>query len=290
MDAISEQHSLAVFRRNRAQASIAAERAYLDVLSTQFSIRDELAKKNADSKMNVLDLLREIKKGEIDLRSFESNLTDANAAILAFEAQIAKAQEGFLGRKAEELAEAESTAIDLERDLVHAAEKTSHVTLFAPISGTVKALPRAVGQVVTPAEVLVNIQPVGGDTPEIVAYVPNREIGLVETDQEAVIKFNSLSPGSDGFISGRVIHVMAGDMLGADGSARPRHTPEAPGFDAPDQKDNLMSRVLVAPSAKSIMLKGREILLSAGMTVNVKIRTSKRRLIDYLLAPIMMLT
>ncbi len=287
IDGLTEQRTFAIFRRDRAQASIQAERAYLDVLSTQFEMRNQLVKQNADSKMNLLDLLKEIKRGEIELRSFESNLIDASGAVMGLEAQTTKALESFKARNEADLNEAENAKMDLEQELAHSMENGHRVTVFAPISGTVRALPHAIGQLVTPAEALVTIEPADDNMPEIVAYLPKRDIGRVEVDQDAIINFASISGEDNSYISGKVLRVMTGDGQGAVKGSGPAEATNGAG---PEARDKRMSRVLVAPSANSIKSKGGVVPLSPGMAVQVTIKTGKRRLVDYLLAPFMMLT
>lgn len=287
LDGLAEQKRLAVLRRERAQASITAQKALLDVLTEQFKMRDGLSKQNYDSRIHVLDILKEIKRVEIDLTALESGLGDASAAVAAIDNQVARTRETFLARKKLEIGEAESAAADLEGQLKLASAKTDRTTLSAPVSGTVKALLAAsVGKVMTPDEALMNIEQDGGQ-PEIVAYIPKTEIGFVEPNQEAVIKIDPLSSEHYGAISGKVTQVAARGEPGVE--PQPQFLFRGVGSVAGGGtlKSGPMFPVLVAPSANSIKLKEKDVPLSPGMIVSVKIKTDKRRMIDYLLAPIM---
>ena len=55
---------------------------------------------------------------------------------------------------------------------------------------------------------------------------------------------------------------------------------------AAQRTQDLVFPILVAPAATAINVDGKDVPLSAGMTVTVEVTTEKRRAIDYLLSPL----
>jgi hemolysin D len=289
LDELSEQRSEALFRQDRAKLGVAAQRAYLDVLIEQYKMRDQLYKQNADSRMNVLNILKDLKRGEFELTSLESNVSDASFVLSKLDAQIAKAREGFIRENEQRLAETEATAGDLELQVANMSKRTNRITLSAPVNGIVKGAARAaLGQMVSPSEQLIQLEPEDGERPEIVAYVSKQELPFVEPEQEAVIQMTSQLRGSYASISGKVTRIFH-DSAPAPSSVGTQPMPSGPSGDG-SSRPEVIYKVLVAPSSTTFNNKGQEIALTPGMPVSVEIKTDKRRLIDYLLAPIQMIS
>ena len=138
--------------------------------------------------------------------------------------------------------------------------------LRAPVAGTVQQLAvHTVGYVVTPAEPLLVVVPDDADL-EVQAFVLNRDKGFVRPGQEAVVKLEAFPFTRYGFISGEVLH-LSGDAI----------------------EDEAMGAVYdarIALAATSIHADGHDVPLVPGMKVTVEIRTGERRLIDFILSPL----
>ena len=89
---------------------------------------------------------------------------------------------------AQKLADADRQADDYGQKLAKAAAKLDHMTLRAPLSGTIQASSvTTVGQVLTSGEEIMRIVPEDAAL-EIECYLPNQDIGFVKEGQDAVVK------------------------------------------------------------------------------------------------------
>jgi hemolysin D len=139
--------------------------------------------------------------------------------------------------------------------------------LLAPIDGVVQQLAvHTVGGVVTPAQPLVVIAP-KDDPLEIEAVVLNRDIGFVEPGQDAEIKLEAFLFTKYGIIPGKVISVSRDAVQ--------------------DEKQGLVYPARIALERATVDVNGRPMALGAGMAVTVEIKTESRKLIEYLLSPIL---
>jgi HlyD family type I secretion membrane fusion protein len=122
-----------------------------------------------------------------------------------------------------------------------------------------------VGAVVQAAQPLKKVVPADAVL-EVEAKVVNRDIGFVVPGQEVQVKLDAFTFTRYGALPGRVAAISS-DVV-ADETLGPVY------------------RVRVALDRQAMEVDGRMVPLAPGMTATVDIRTGKRRLIDYLLAPV----
>jgi hemolysin D len=176
--------------------------------------------------------------------------------------RAAKAQE-YAGA----LADAETRAHSLSKELAKAHTRASQQYLTAPIDGVVQQLAvHTIGGVVTPAQQLMVIAP-NEDHLEIEAWVENKDIGFVNENQEAEIKVESFPFTRYGTIAGRVL------SLSKDA--------------VPLEKLGFFYGARVSLEQSTIRVdNGRDVPLTPGMNVSVEIKTGQRRVIEYFLSPL----
>jgi len=144
-----------------------------------------------------------------------------------------------------------------------------------------------VGGVVTPAQALLVVVP-SDSRLEIEALVPNRDIGFVRTGQQAEIKVDTFSFTRYGLLQGEVLSVSQDAILRdrrqdrADdrGLGTPHDTSEPKG-----QELNYSARISLDRS--QMQIDDRLVNLSPGMAVTVEIKTGSRRILNYLLSPLL---
>ncbi len=167
-----------------------------------------------------------------------------------------------------ELAQAETRALALSKELVKATHTDQRQRLTAPVDGTVQQLAvHTVGGVVTPAQPLLVVVP-DEDQLEVEAWVENKDIGFVDAGQKVEIKVDAFPFTRYGMIEGEVLNLSKDAVqledVGYVFAARAR-----------------MDKAQIAVE------NGKVVNLSPGMTVAVEIRTGERRLIEYLLSPVL---
>jgi hemolysin D len=166
-----------------------------------------------------------------------------------------------------ELALARRRVDSFEQEIVKLKRQSAEQVLTAPVDGIVQQLMvHTVGGVVSPAEHLMVIVP---DTRELMAEVmiSNKDIGFVYAGQDAVIKLETFLFTRYGVIDGRVENV----------------SPDA----ITDQSLGLVYAARVSLDKTSMMIDGREVRLAPGMAATVEVKIGKRRIIEFILSPLM---
>lgn len=166
-----------------------------------------------------------------------------------------------------ELAQIETKISSLSKDDIKATNRNQQQTLTAPIDGVVQQLAvHTVGGVVTPAQQLMVIAPQQGQM-EVEAWVENKDIGFVNAGQEAEIKIEAFPFTKYGVISGALLH-LSQDAV-------------------PIDKVGYVYTTRVRMNRHTIEVGNKAVNLTPGMNVSVEIKTGKRRVIEYVLTPLL---
>jgi membrane fusion protein, hemolysin D len=276
-------------RANRAAVAATVDKlsALLPVLRQRLEMRETLYNRKLGSKLNYLAEQEPVIESERELVVQNDRLAEAEAALLAIAEQRHQAEAEFRRSHLAELVEEEEKAEDLGQDLVKAEQRLQLQTLTAPVDGVVQQLAiHTLGGVVTPAEALMAVVP--ADSPlEIEATVSNQDIGFVHAGQKAAIKIDTFNFTRYGLRHGEVLSVSL-DAVGADAAAE---TGTAPGGMAAAQPRSTGGRLAytarISLDRTTMQTEGGLVDLRPGMAVTVEIDTGTRRVIDYLLSPLL---
>src|SRR5262249_29190688 len=159
----------------------------------------------------------------------------------------------------------------------------------APIDGTVQQLVlHTIGGVVTPAQVLMVVVPADSGI-EIEAMVLNKDIGFVHDGDPAEIKIDTFNFTKYGLLHGKVISVSQDAIMREKPSAQANadrqsgqgaRTSEPPG-------QEMIYAARVSLDKTRMQIDERVVDLSPGMAVTVEIKTGQRRIIEYILSPLL---
>jgi hemolysin D len=166
-----------------------------------------------------------------------------------------------------ELSQTETKVASLAQEVTKTGQREEFQRLTAPIDGVVQQLAvHTVGGVVTPAQELLVVVP--QDHPvEVEAQVENKDVGFVKNGQIVEIKVETFPFTLYGTIPGKVLS-MSDDAV-------------------PIEKVGLIYPTRVSMDRSTIQVEGREVNLSPGMAVTVEVKTGRRRVIEYLLSPLL---
>jgi hemolysin D len=163
-------------------------------------------------------------------------------------------------------AEGEKIIGAARQDALRAKAHSRLLKLTSPVDGTVQQLMvHTIGGVVPAAQPLMVIVP-EEDRLEVEAMLENKDVGFVEEGQVAAVKIDAFEYTKYGTIPARVVHVSRDAIK--------------------DEKRGLIYSVIIALDKSAVSVKGREMELSAGMSVRVDIKTGTRRVIEYVLSPL----
>lgn len=197
------------------------------------------------------------KQDRLDL---EGRLADARNARLVLIAQTRK--EAY-----DALTDASKAAASSEQDAVKAVSHARLLTLRAPVTGTVQQLDvHTVGGVVQAAQTLLVIVPLEKRV-EVEAFLKNKDVGFVHEGQTAEIKINAFDYTKYGTITGRVTTVSHDAIEDKD---------RGPGYSVKVLLDHAVMRI-----------EGHDVAITPGMSADVDIKTGERRIIEYVLSPLL---
>jgi hemolysin D len=263
--------------------------AVLPVLQQRVDIRQTLYDHATGSKASYLEILQSLVETQQDLQVQKSKSHEAEAALSAITEQQAQTAAEYQRTISADLVEAQRKASGLKEDVVKAETRTRFQVLTAPVDGSVQQLAvHTVGGVVTPAQALLVIVPADSHL-EIEAMVSNRDVGFVHVGQDVQIKVDTFNFTRYGLIQGHVIS-LSQDAITRD---KPQDKPgEATQSGATETSSEPKGQELVYAARVSLdktqmQVDENMVNLTPGMAVTVEIKTGARRVISYLLSPLM---
>ena len=199
----------------------------------------------------------------------KSKLRQDQAALAEAEQNYHALLSEFQQSKQAELSTTETKTASLLQEVRKAGQKIHLQKLVSPIDGVVQQLAvHTVGGVVTPAQPLLIVVP--QDHPvEVEAQFENKDIGFVKEGQPVEIKVETFPFTLYGTIPGKVLSV-SGDAVPLD-----------------KDKGGLIYAGRISMDRATMQVEGRHIHLSPGMAVIVEVKTGQRRVIEYLLSPLL---
>lgn len=219
----------------------------------------------------------------------QRKLVEIEAARRALEEQLDQTKSGFEKQVLSDLSDAQKKADEAEQDLVKAERKIDEQVLRSPIEGTVQQLAlHTIGGVVTPAQQLMMIVPTESRL-EAEAMISNRDIGFVSSGQDAEIKIDTFNFTRYGLLRGRVTSVSQ-DAIVQDkpsGKSAPTKSDGALSDSSEPEGQELLYSARVALDQSQMLIDGRLVNLAPGMAVTVEIKTGTRRIIEYLMSPLL---
>ena len=268
--------------RDTHAAAAAKIEATIPLLQQKVDIRKYLVEREYGSKLTYLENMTDLVGHQKELGVEQSRQREAAAAAGAIVQTREQTLSEYRRTRLTELAAAEQKVAGLSQDLIKAEERSRLQVITAPVDGTVQQLAvHTVGGVVTPAQALMEIVP-RDNRLEIEAQVSNRDVGFVHPGQEAEIKVDTFNFTKYGLLKGSVQTVSADSVAqdrGQAGLGDNRRSGARSGEDA-----SYAARVTLDRTQMEV--DGRLVDLSAGMVVTVEIKTGTRRIIGYLLSPL----
>jgi membrane fusion protein len=159
----------------------------------------------------------------------------------------------------------------LEQRLTEAGRR-SRVVLTAPVAGRVSAVRVETGEVAKAKAVLLDLLPAGSGL-QVELFAPSRAVGFIANGSRVQIRYDAFPYQKFGVSSGRIVRVSHSTMEAKD-------LPRTISADEP------VYRVLVALEQDHLVVDGRKRPLQAGMTLKADLILERRRVAEYLFAPL----
>lgn len=252
-------------------------------------MREKLMKMEFGNRIAHLEAQLKLSEQIHELAVQERRTMELRAARKALEWQREQTKAEYENAVLKELAEAEPKAAQFAEDMVKAKKRVSDFTLRAPIDGTVQQLILyTIGGVVTPAQQLMTIVPSDSQV-EVEVMVDNKDIGFVRNGDSAEVKIDTFNFTKYGLLRGKVVNVSQDAILRDNPAAQTTadkqsnkswQTSEPPG-------QQLLYATRISLESTKIQTENRLAELSPGMAVTAEIKTGDRRIIEYLLSPLL---
>lgn len=275
----------------RFVASLAARERLRAVLQERADMKQTLVATSSGTRAAVIDALQQVDQTAADIAYDQGQLGEARAAAASVRKRLNQLKSDTVAKQAQILTTALEKRPAAWNDVVRSSLREARMTLSSPIDGTVQQLAvTTIGQVVTAGQPLLVVVPSEGPI-EVEALVPNKDIGFIAAGQQAVVKVDAFPFTRYGTIEGTVTNVSRDAIDNKEAVASSDATSVAQGqslgqMTGTPQTSNLVYPVRVELKRSSIVSDGKDVPITPGMTVSVQIRTGNRRVIDYLISPI----
>lgn len=270
------------------QSTIAKLREAIPLLKKRNAMRHELADKGYGSQLEALATQQDLVEHQHELVVQQGRQAEASGALAALKEQRREAEADYRRTTLGELSQAEQKANSLQEQLVQATQKTKLQSLTAPVDGTVQQLAvHTEGGVVTPAQALLAIVPADSKL-EIEAMVSNRDIGFVQPGQEVAVKVDTFNFTKYGLLNGTVVSVSQDAITRANPTDTNDKKSAGANNDSSEPKgQELVYAARISLQQTQMQIDDRLVNLTPGMAVTAEIKTATRRVIDYLLSPLL---
>ena len=239
----------------------------IPLLKEQVDARAALLKKGLTPRFQFLEYKERLVRQRGDLEIQKDQLVKVQASVIASGKQIEQIRQEFLKNTYIQLAEAEDQIVSLRQALTKANKRQDLQLLRSPTSGVVQQLSvHTIGGVVQAGDALMIVVP-ENKTLVVEVNLLNKDIGFVHAGQAVEIKLETFPFTKYGVIDGKIIHIAQNAVA--------------------DENLGLVYPAKIEMSKSHIMVRGKKINLSPGMSLTAEIKTGKRRLIEFVLSPLL---
>ena len=274
--------------RATTEATIGKINALIPLLQQRVDVRKYLVEREIGSKLQHLADMQDLVAQQQELLVQKSHYGEVEAALSALEETRLRTEAEYSRGLLDDLAKAEQKAAGLRQDVVKAEQRTSQLRLTAQEDGMVQQLAvYSIGGVVTPAQTLMMLVPTSGGL-EIEAMVSNRDIGFIRPGQEAAIKVDTFNFTRYGLRKGEVLSVSQDAIVRTKPADKNGDTVAGPETSSSEPKgQELVYSARISLDRPQMQVDDRLVNLAPGMAVTVEIKTGSRRIIEYLVTPLL---
>jgi hemolysin D len=282
-----QQRTQSVGDRDALKQTAAKYQQTLPMVAERADIRTRASELGYASVIARLESQQLLVETRAELEITGSKIAALDAAIAGLDQKLAATEAELRNNAMRDLSSARERARAAAESLAKAARRAELQTLRAPIDGTVQQMHIVTaGAVVTPAQQLLSVVP-DDDKVEVEAVLENRDIGFVEAGQRVELKVDAFPFTRYGLLGGKVISIDR-DAEAAPVNPNGVHGTErqADEIDRVEASERLRYTVHIGIEPGSLDIDGKPAALLPGMSVKAEVLTGKRRIIDFLLAPL----
>ncbi len=269
-----------------AAANATKLQASLPMLADQEQLLRTMRDQKIGSKLDWFQINQQLIEQKHEIGVLAHRREAAEAAQRALREQRAAAATQFQMEILSELDKVRTQASELNAELAKSQQRVSQNVLLAPIDGTVQQLAiHTIGGVVTPAESLLAIVP-HDDSLVVEAAVQNRDVGFISEGQTVRVKVEAFNFTLYGLIEGKVLSVTRDAVQQSNDSKNKNNNQNEGDPAATEGQSGPVYMARIALDQDWMMTENGKVQLTPGMAVTAEIQTGERRLISYLLSPL----
>lgn len=288
MEALRREQDQKEAAARSVEAEVARLAETVPLLEERAKARQELASKGFGKRDDYLSLQQDYVDRKQQLDSARFNLKDAQAAIANVKERLNQADAQFRAEALTQLADVQQRAASSGQDLTKAEQRSRLYKLTAPVDGVVQQM-----TVHAPGAVLSQAQPVLLVVPEnegiaVEAALENKDVGFVRPGQIVEVKIESFPFTRYGTIPGEVTLVSSDAVQNGNSDPTLRlPSARASSTGQPTDGQGGVYAVRVNLLNDHIRAEGRDVALTPGMAITAEIKVGRRRVIDYVLDPVL---
>ncbi|WP_193188969.1 HlyD family type I secretion periplasmic adaptor subunit [Nisaea sediminum] len=280
-DAARARATLASLRAEQAKV-----RAVLPLLTERVAGQRILFEKQLTQKSVYLEHEQVLLETQHQALILESRIAEATATLASAEATAANLLLAFEAETQRKLNEARQRESAAGQEQIKARDRVGRLTLAAPVAGEVTGLAvHTLGGYVQPGTALMRIVPEEARL-TVEATVTNRDIGFIEIGQRAAVKVDAFNYMRYGSIEGKVVSLSADAVVPQDAN----NAAGAPGAatSGPQAAPQMLSYTArIELEREHLRVDGRDVRLVPGMSVTADLLTGERRVLEYVLQPVL---
>jgi len=231
---------------------------------------EKLVSSGAKSKIELINIKKELNTIDGDIRATELSIPRANLAIKEAKNKLIEKLNNFKSEAILELQEVNAEIKKLESKLVSERDKLDKTVIKSPVNGIIKVINiNTIGGVVKSGMDLIEIVP-DSDVLLIEAKIDPKDIAFINPSLKAIVKLTAYDFSIYGGLIGKIIEISADSIVDEK------------------SKDQKSYYKIVIKTEKNYLEKDGKILpIIPGMVASVDIVTGKKTILDFVLKPIL---
>ncbi len=289
MEALEQERRQKQAERQGTEADILRLEQTVPLLAEQATAKHQMADLGWQSRSDYLKVEQDHIDRKQELEAARHKLVEGASAIANVTERLHQTEAQFRAEALTQLADAEQKAASLAQEQAKAEQRDRLYKLTAPVDGVVQQLAvNAPGAMVTQAQPVLLIVP-DGEGIAVEAALQNKDVGFVRPGQAVEIKVESFPFTKYGTIPGEVMVVSSDAVQGSDSdpTRKPAGSSEAASTGRVKDELGAVYSVRIHPARASIRADDGEVRLTPGMAVTAEIKTGRRRVIEYVLDPVL---
>jgi len=231
---------------------------------------EQLVESGAKSKIELINIKKDLNTIDGDIRATELSLPRANLAIKEAKNKIIEKLKNFKSEAILELQEINALIKKLESKLVSERDKLDKTVVKSPVNGIIKLINiNTIGGVVKSGMDLIEIVP-DSDVLLIEAKIDPKDIAFINPSLKAIVKITAYDFSIYGGLEGQIIEISADSIV--DEKSK-------------DQKSYY--KIVIKTDKNYLEKDGKKLPIIPGMVASVDIVTGKKTILDFVLKPIL---